>query len=189
MFLLTRPGQKRVEKVLLASRSAKPTFDHTGATRSTSPVAGFRFDTYSGVVGHGTPDWSAACDGLRVWAAHSGAGVSVTPVSGRLTEGDTVIASTRVGPLHVVIPCRIVYVVVEPDRYGFAYATLPGHPECGEEAFMLSRSDDDVVFTVSAHSRHAELLAKLGAPVSRVVQRRTNNAYVAGLRAYVERAR
>ena len=39
------------------------------------------------------------------------------------------------GPLRA--PCRVVYVVDEPDRRGFAYGTLPGHPETGEELFAV----------------------------------------------------
>jgi uncharacterized protein (UPF0548 family) len=31
------------------------------------------------------------------------------------------------------VPCRVVYVVDEPRRAGFAYGTLPGHPEIGGE--------------------------------------------------------
>ena len=33
-------------------------------------------------------------------------------------------------------PCRVVYVIDEPDIRGFAYGTLPGHPESGEERFV-----------------------------------------------------
>jgi uncharacterized protein (UPF0548 family) len=139
-------------------------------------------------VGHGRAAFHAACDGLRVWAAHVGAGVAITPPTEPVTEGATVIASTHVPPFHVLIPCRVVYVVDDEDQFGFAYATLPGHPECGEERFVVRiASEGSVVFTVSAHSRHAELLARLGAPVSRFVQRRTNNAYVEALASFVER--
>jgi uncharacterized protein (UPF0548 family) len=37
----------------------------------------------------------------------------------------------HLGPIRV--PCRVVYVLDEPERRGFAYGTLPGHPESGEE--------------------------------------------------------
>lgn len=40
-------------------------------------------------------------------------------------------------------PCQVVYVLDEPDRQGFAYGTLPGQPESGEEAFVIERADDD----------------------------------------------
>jgi uncharacterized protein (UPF0548 family) len=49
------------------------------------------------------------------------------------------ILSLGVAAIRLRAPCRIVYVIDEPDRRGFAYGTLPGHPERGEEAFIISR--------------------------------------------------
>lgn len=122
---------------------------------------------------------------MRAWRAHAGARLEITPHDAPLRVGETVIASGPVlGPVYVIIPCRISRVVDSADRFGFTYVTLPGHPECGEETFMLSRSGADVVLTMSAHSRHAELLTKLGGPISRLVQRRTNHAYIAGMQAF-----
>lgn len=179
-----------LERVLCAARLASPTFASVGATKSSNALAGYRYAAYSGPVGHGPADWDAARDGLRAWAAHTGAGVAVTPLNEPLRDGATVVAQTSVGPLHVLIPCRVVYVVDEPKRFGFAYATLPGHPENGEESFIVtSDAEGAVTFTVSAHSRHAELLARLGSPVSGRVQRKTNNAYIGGLAAFVDRQR
>jgi uncharacterized protein (UPF0548 family) len=110
----------------------------------------------------------------------------ITPHDAPLRVGETVVGcGPVVGPVHVIIPCRISSFVDEPDRFGFTYVTLPGHPECGEETFMLSRERDDVVLTMSSYSRHAELLSRLGGPVSRLIQRRTNEAYIAGMRAFV----
>ncbi|MBA2608801.1 MAG: DUF1990 domain-containing protein [Actinobacteria bacterium] len=190
MFFLRRPDREHVEGVLSEARTASPTFAPVGATASSDAVPGFHYASYGRVVGHGPADWEAARDGLWAWAAHVGAGVAITPPSEPLEVGATVVAATRVGPLYVLIPCRIVSTVDETDRFGFTYATLPGHPECGEESFILTRNAaGGVTFTVSAHSRHAELLAKLGAPVSRFVQRQTNNAYIAGLAAFVDRQR
>jgi uncharacterized protein (UPF0548 family) len=186
LFSLRRPSADGLQRVLESSRDRAPTFGFVGATRSVVSIEGFRFDTYSGVVGHGDADWNTAKKGLRSWAAHAGFGASVTPSDAPLVEGETVVLAATVGPLHIVIPCRIVYVLDEENRFGFAYVTLPGHPECGEEAFMLERRGDDVVFTMSSHSRPAELLAQLGAPASRAVQRRANHAYIEGMRKYVE---
>ena len=55
------------------------------------------------------------------------------------------------------IPCRVVDVVDEPDRRGFAYGTLPGHPETGEERFMAQRDPQtgEVTATICAFSNPA----------------------------------
>jgi uncharacterized protein (UPF0548 family) len=175
VFSLGAPSDAELDRLLAAAKEATPTYD--------GGREGFRYDEYAGVVGS---NWPRACDGLSAWAAHAGAQLSIRPLHAPLRVGETIVASGPVaGPLHVIIPCRISSVVDEPTRFGFSYITLPGHPECGEETFMLSRDSDGVVFTMSSYSRPAELLARLGGPVSRLIQQRTNHAYIAGMRQFV----
>jgi uncharacterized protein (UPF0548 family) len=81
------------------------------------------------------------------------------------------------------IPCRVVWAVDEPDRRGFGYGTLPGHPESGEESFVVSlRPDGAVVYELRAFSRLATPFSRLGAPVSRRVQTLALDRYVAAVR-------
>jgi uncharacterized protein (UPF0548 family) len=88
-----------------------------------------------------------------------------------LRPGDTANLLIPVGPFHVRAPVRVVYVVDEPLRKGFAYGTLPGHPESGEEAWMLTRSDDGSVWlTIRAFSRPSTLFWALGYPFLRIAQ-------------------
>ena len=77
---------------------------------------------------------------------------------------------------------RVVYVTSEPGRAGFAYGTLPAHPERGEEAFHLVRQGDRLLFRVRAFSQPRHPLARLGAPVSRILQVRVNQAYLKTMR-------
>jgi uncharacterized protein (UPF0548 family) len=77
------------------------------------------------------------------------------------------------------VGCRVIYVVDEARRYGFAYGTLPGHPECGEEAFVVEhRPDDEVVFAISAFSRPADWLVRIGGPFVRRLQARATSSYL-----------
>jgi uncharacterized protein (UPF0548 family) len=70
--------------------------------------------------------------------------------------GETAILRLGWGPLSLRIPVRIVYVIDDPTRRGFAYGTLPGHPESGEEAFIVEQRDDESVWlTIRAFSRPA----------------------------------
>lgn len=96
---------------------------------------------------------------------------------------DTVVLMRLgVGPVSLRIPCRVVYVVDEPDRRGFAYGTLPGHPEAGEERFVLRRRDDgSVELTIAAFSRPASMLAKVGGPLSRKIQDMMTQRYLRAL--------
>lgn len=86
-----------------------------------------------------------------------------------LRPGDT--ARLRMALWPFPIPARVVYVVDEPGRRGFAYGTLPGHPERGEEAFIVERMPDGSVWLViRAFSRPAGPLIWLGYPVARLLQ-------------------
>lgn len=88
-----------------------------------------------------------------------------------LRPGDTANLSIPFGPFHVSSPVRVVYVVDEPSRKGFAYGTLPGHPESGEEAWLLSRTEDGSVWmTIRAFSRPSSKRWWAVYPVLRIVQ-------------------
>ena len=107
-----------------------------------------------------------------------------------VTDGDFVVGTNVVitAPLpigYVNVACRIVTVIDEPDRFGFAYGTLPVHPEQGEEAFIVTRaSDSTTTFLVEAVSRTAYHLGRLVPFVSDFLQNQANQRY---LRA-IERA-
>ncbi len=78
--------------------------------------------------------------------------------------------------------CRVVYVVDEPNRRGFAYGTLEGHPISGEEAFVVERRPDGVVFGhITAVSRPGRWFTRLGAPVLSLAQRWMMGRYLDAL--------
>ncbi len=183
MFRLRPPDQQQLRAHLDRLTSADVTYPEAGATRNETLPPGYTHDRYGVALGIGSFDRAVA--GLRAWQAHSGAGVSVYPPTAPLQPDTDVIVTARVGPLHALAPCRVVYVIDEPDRFGFAYGTLPGHPECGEEAFIVERdADGQATFTIIAFSRPADILAKLGSPIARRIQRKTTDAYLAALQRY-----
>ena len=58
-------------------------------------------------------------------------------------------------------------------RVGFAYGTLPGHVESGEERFtVVWLTDDSVHYELHAFSRPRYWMVKLTKPVARALQRR-----------------
>lgn len=75
------------------------------------------------------------------------------------------------GPFQIGAPCRVVYVIDERDRKGFAYGTLPGHPESGEEAFIVERTDDGSVWlTIRSFSRPSNWAWRICYPGLRFAQ-------------------
>ena len=170
-------------------RGAQPTHADTGGTLKGHQPIGFRHDRHQRVLGHGVETFGHAVSGLRGWHAHSGPGVRVFPAAVDIRAGATVIVTLGTPVVALAAPCRIVEVVDEPDCWGFAYGTLPGHPEQGEEAFVVSMSPDTTVcFEIIAFSRPGELLVCLSGPVGRYIQRMGTKGYLAGLQRFVDHA-
>lgn len=61
-----------------------------------------------------------AAAALRAWQAQIGAGAHVFPQGARVGAEDTVVMLIRVGRLWGALPCRVVYVDGEPERFAFA---------------------------------------------------------------------
>lgn len=99
-----------------------------------------------------------------------------------VAPGDTVRLAIPFGPFRVSAPARVVYVVDESARKGFAYGTLSGHPEEGEEAFIVELRDDDSVWiTVRAFSRPSNRFWRAVAPILRAVQEFYTARYLGAL--------
>ncbi|MEY2476938.1 MAG: hypothetical protein QOG87_2253 [Actinomycetota bacterium] len=187
MLRFGRPSFDELSRVLEAQRSADVTYTDVGATQPGSELpVGYQHDRYSRSLGAGNAVFAAACDGLRAWACHDGADLMRSPERPELREGVTLVQALPVGPAYVPAACRIVWVVDEPDRFGFAYGTLPAHPETGEEAFVVHRDGSGGVsleITVFSRARHP--LARLGWLVGRQIQVRVTNRFLDGLESFV----
>jgi uncharacterized protein (UPF0548 family) len=161
--------------------SADLTYDEVGATRGTLPP-GFHHLRCSRVIGVGADAFAAASSALLAWQVQLRAGFRVTASEGTAQVGAIVLLGAGAGPLQFHAPCRVVYTVTEAQRRGFAYGTLPGHPERGEEAFMIEeRENGSVVFKITAFSRPATLAARAAGPLGRLIQRRVTQRYLNAL--------
>ncbi len=159
-----------------ALRASDFTYDAVGATAA-DPPPGFGYITGSRILKR--RDFDAAADVIMSWRMHQGAGLRVA-ASSPMVESDSVV-EMRLGVsfASLRIPCRVVYVVAEPDTRGFAYGTLPGHPESGEERFVVRRHQDGrIEVTVSAFSRPATRAARLGGPITGWMQRQMTDRYL-----------
>jgi uncharacterized protein (UPF0548 family) len=182
-----RVNADRLTELALAARASPYSYAEVGATRRSLPD-GYRVDRCSIELGRGPTAFDRGANGLRHWQAHLRAGVRVAPEDVEIEIGATVAVAVRVAFLTAVAPCRIVYVLDEADRFGFAYGTLAGHPERGEESFVVARAGDRVTFDIVAFSRPAGALARFGAPLARAVQTSVTRRYLMGLKSHVERA-
>ena len=157
------------------------TYTEVGHTRGETP-AGYRHLHRSRIVGAGVDRFEGAASALLGWRMHRGAGVSVRASSESVIEGAVAVLRLGWGPVGVNAPVRVVYTLDEPHRRGFAYGTLPGHPESGEEAFVVELGEDGQVRAhIRAFSRSASRLARAGGPVTHHIQSWVTNRYLRAL--------
>ena len=148
------------------------TYREVGATRRDDlmrrPPAGFRPIERLVRLGVGEELWRWAVAETLALGIQRRSGLRPRrTVDGAVTVGERAVL--RLGPLR--IPIEVVDVVDDPERRGFAYGTLRGHPESGEEAFLIERQDDGSVWLrIRAFSRPAHPLLWVGYPLLRVFQ-------------------
>jgi uncharacterized protein (UPF0548 family) len=165
--------------VKLSDLAALPlTYSEVGATAGPLP-AGYHHVQKSAVIGRGRSRFEDAADKSMRWGMLRGAGLRVEATTEVAAVGSEVIV--HLGPVRA--PCRVVYLVDEPDRRGFAYGTLRGHAESGEERFVVryDPATDEVYADVLAFSRHATWWSRLGSPVTSVAQRVVTARYLRAL--------
>lgn len=154
-----------------------------GTVLTAATPRGYRRRHREAVIG--TDDrFASATEDVLEWAVQRRSGIRALSDSGddapRAAEG---LDGVVVIPLlrgTVAAPFRVTAIVREPDRVGFAYGTLPGHPEVGEEAFLVRRDGTETVFELRALSRPA-FPYSLAAPVGALLQRRVTERYLSAL--------
>ncbi|MEM9653145.1 MAG: DUF1990 domain-containing protein [Actinomycetota bacterium] len=183
MHLARRPSAEQIETYRVERLEVSPSHP------STAPAAeGYREDVFSRSVGHGQTDFEAAREGLRRWVGHRHAGFEVSPADAALEAGSTVALLTRQLGIWVLAACRVEQVIDEPDRFGFIYATLPGHPVRGHETFVLRSTKTGVWFDIVAVSKPDSTLVRVSKPVGIFLQRRITERYLDGIAEYVAAA-
>lgn len=113
--------------------NAELNYHEVGATAGDLP-AGYHQLTRSVLLGYGHQVFAGAGDAVCQWQVQLGAGLQVYASAPTAVAGAVVMLGLGIGSLRLQAPCRVVYAVDEPRRRGFAYGTLAGHPESGEEA-------------------------------------------------------
>jgi uncharacterized protein (UPF0548 family) len=128
-------------------------------------------------------DVAAAAEPLLTWRVHRAAGLWVEASAPRAAVGVRVRQVLGFGRVGIVAPCQVVWLVEEVDRVGFGYGTLAGHPESGEESFVVSRDrHGELWFTVRAFSRPVGWLTRVVGPVGVLAQRLMTRRYGSAMR-------
>lgn len=159
---------------------AELTYSEVGATAGPILPDGYHHLRVSRALG--VVDLDETGELIMTWQVQGRSGVRLVNGPDRVALG----ADATFRFLGQTIPCRVVDVVNEPNRRGFAYGTLPGHPETGEERFIADRDPvtGEVTLFITAFSNPGTWRTKAIGPVGRVLQRMMTRRYLAALERF-----
>jgi uncharacterized protein (UPF0548 family) len=157
-----------------------------GRTRTGELVPSFNNDAQEVVVGQGQRDFEMACLALKQWVHFPRHWTPILPADTPIETGRTVSVNFHLFGLWWTNAARIVYVENEERKFGFAYGTLPGHIERGEELFQVSMDEQDrVLYTIRAFSQPRWWPIWLIYPIARLLQARFRHDSADAVRRFV----
>lgn len=177
MFLLAKPDHTAIRRFLDACTDDDLSYPEIGATKTGTPPAGYNADHNRLYLGNGIGDYRLAVQAIRDWRIFKMAWLELcwpdTPIE---TGKNVAILVNHIG-FWSLNAARIVYVVEETgdvEIFGFAYGTLNEHVESGEERFTVEfhKESGEVWYDLFAFSKPSHILARLGYPLSRYLQKR-----------------
>jgi uncharacterized protein (UPF0548 family) len=185
LFCLKEPSEEDLRRFISQQQDSPFSYAEVGASNINVP-SGYNVDRNRVFLGRGEGTWRRATEAVREWQIFNIPWVRLYSPATPIEVGATVAVLVRHFGFHSLNAARIVYVVDEDGpvcRYGFAYGTLAEHAESGEERFTVEwdRSEDNVWYIILAFSRPHKTLARLGYPLSRMLQRRFAEASKAAM--------
>jgi uncharacterized protein (UPF0548 family) len=177
VFLLAKPTDEQIRKIIAAQCDAPFSYPNVGATAGAIPP-GYTLDRNRVLLGVGQATFDRAVAALRRWEMFDTGWMRLCWPDVPIARGTTVVVLASLPGIWSLNVCRVVYIIDADDAtsrsFGFAYGTLPIHEALGEERFQIewNRADDSVWYDILAFSRPKSLIAKLGYPVARLMQRR-----------------
>ena len=173
MLLWRKPDRATLERLLATHRANAFSYAAVGGTQVGAPE-GYKVDRNRILIGHGLDQFKAARAAIDDWKMFDMPWVALFPVGPDIRVATAVAVVVRHLGFWSVNISRVVYVIDEESRYGFAYGTLQCHSEEGEERFLVEHDNDtdEVWYDLYAFSKPKHPLARIGYPVSRHLQKR-----------------
>ena len=176
MFLISRPGEAAIRSFLAAQKERPFSYAELGASRDRAPD-GYAVDHNRIELGQGAAVFERATDALWRWQMFQMPWIKLCWPSTPIEVGATVgVLVSHLG-FWSLNGCRVVYVLEDHgscERFGFAYGTLAGHAETGEERFSVEfhSQNRSVWYDIYAFSPPGSPLARLAYAYARALQRR-----------------
>ena len=184
LFLLSKPSNEKVSEFLASQNNQPFSYIEVGMTqKSADHTLQYKLDHNRVNLGSGSAVFERAVAALKKWRQFDLGWVEVWNTDCAIEKDAAVVLLVPLTPLWIIFSCRIVYVIDETDttventsvkKFGFAYGTMTGHPEAGEERFTIEwhQKDDSVWYDILAVSRPGLPIVKLGMPFARLLQKR-----------------
>ena len=167
------PNSKDLDDFIIEESSLTLTYPEVGTTATGEKFAHYDNDDNYIILGKGAKVWEKAKVALRNWQQFPLPWTKIYPNTRELKEGEVVVVMFRLMGIWWRNSAKIVYTFNESNRFGFAYGTLPGHIEMGEEVFWIERNKEEVVsYHIKAFSTPRFWLAKIAYPIARMYQRK-----------------
>ena len=174
MFLFARPTEQQVRDFLHGQNKLPFSYAEVGISKDRTSPDGYNVDHNRIQLGTGAAIFQLARRAIQSWQMFNIGWVKLFFDHTPIEIGHCVAPCAKHFGFYSLNACRIVYTIDEERRYGFAYGTLREHIEQGEERFIVewNREDDSVWYDLFAFSKPRNLLARLGYPMSRALQKR-----------------
>jgi uncharacterized protein (UPF0548 family) len=178
MFSLRRPTESSIRRNLEIARTMPGSyglaFDTQYGPEDLHVPRGYARDHTRSEIVRGPNAFETARHALRQWKHFDLGWVRVANPEAPIRTGELVAVEAHSLGLWSINISRILYVIDEPDRFGFGYGTTPMHVERGEERFLLEFDSASGIlsYDLLAVSEPAHWLAKLGYPYTRSQQHR-----------------
>jgi uncharacterized protein (UPF0548 family) len=135
--------------------------------------AGFVHDVRESMLGAGERDFDAACEAFEQWQQFDLGWVRVANPLAPVAKGQVVAVEAHTLGLWSLNLSVVTDVLRTSWKFGFLYTTTRTHVETGQERFVLKLGEDGTVtYLIEAVSRPRDVLARIGYPVTRMMQRR-----------------
>ncbi len=186
MLVLRKPSIDVIRCFLDSQQRLDINCAAVGATAA-NPPQGYVVDHTRVKLGSGEQVFSAGRAALEKWEQFRLGWMEAWSPQTPIQKDEVVAVLARAAGVWWLNACRIVYVIDERasiSRFGFAYGTLPGHAESGEERFLLEWDQDEgsVWYDILAFSRPNHFLARVGYPFVRRLQKRFARESAAAMR-------
>lgn len=167
------PSSDKLEQHWQTQKKQHFAYPEVGSSAQVFP-SGYDHDREATLLGFGDVVFEKAKQALRNWAMFPSAWTRIFPANTPLQQGNEVLVLFRLfGLWWWRNSSRIVYLIDEPARFGFAYGTLPAHIEKGEEIFQVElRDDGSVWYSIQAFSKPNRWYVWLVYPLARAYQRK-----------------